>query len=282
MTMTTFRRRMLEDLQLRGLAPRTPQCDVEAVKPLTPYYRRAPDQSSEDELRQYFLFLSNAKQVAESPCRIHLYGIRCFYERTLKRPWPVFDLVRPRHPQKLPVVLSPREVRNLLALVVNPTARMCLQLLSACGLRLREGPQLQVADIDSQRMLARVRQGKGGKDRFVPLAPRVLELLRASWQRRRPRPWLFPARHRQTPLPATTLQKTFKLVVRRSGIPKDASSHTLRHSYATHLLERGVSLRVIQARLGHQSPRTTARDTPLPPPTLGVVHATLTARMADL
>jgi integrase/recombinase XerD len=280
--MTTFRRRMLEDLQLRGLAPRTQQCYVEAVKHLTQYYRRAPDQISEDELRRYFLFLINEKQVAESTFRIHLYGIRFFYERTLKRPWPVFDLVRPRHPQKLPVVWSLREVRSLLALVANPTARMCLQLIYACGLRLREGTQLQVSDIDAQRMLVRVRQGKGGKDRFVPLAPRVLELLRAYWQRQRPRPWLFPARHQQTPLPATTLQKTFKLVVRQSGIPKDASIHTLRHSYATHLLERGVSLRVIQELLGHQSPRTTARYTHLTPPTLDVVHATITTLMADL
>lgn len=280
--MTTLRRRMLEDLQLRGLAPRTQQCYVEAVKHLTHYYRRAPDQISEDELRQYFLFLINEKQVAESTFRIHLYGIRFFYERTLQRPWPVFDLVRPRHPQKLPAVLSLREVRSLLALVANPTARMCLQLIYACGLRLREGTQLQVSDIDSQRRLVRVCQGKGGKDRFVPLAPRVLALLRAYWQRQRPRPWLFPARHQQTPLPATTLQKTFKLVVRQSGIPKEASIHTLRHSYATHLLERGVSLRVIQALLGHQSPRTTARYTHLTPPTLAMVHATITALMADL
>jgi integrase/recombinase XerD len=282
MTMTTFRRRLLEDLQLRGLAPRTQQCYVEAVKHLTQYYRRSPDQISEDELRQYFLFLINEQQVAESTFRIHLYGIRCFYERTLQRPWPVCDLVRPRHPQQLPVVWSLREVRSLLALVANPTARMCLQLIYACGLRLREGTQLQVSDIDAQRMLVRVRQGKGGTDHCVPLAPRVLELLRAYWQRQRPRPWLFPARHQQTSLPATTLQKTFKLVGRQSGIPRDAALHTLRHAYATHLLERGVSLRVMQARLGHQSPRTTARYTYLTPPTLDVMHATLPALMADL
>src|SRR5262245_49984068 len=116
MTRITFRRRMREDLQLRGLAPRTQQCYIEAVKQLTQYYRRAPDQIGEDELRQYLLFLINEKQVAESTFWIHLYGIRFFYERTLKRPWPVLALVRPRHPQKLPVVLSPREGRNLLAL----------------------------------------------------------------------------------------------------------------------------------------------------------------------
>jgi integrase/recombinase XerD len=174
--MTTLRRRMLEDLQLRGLAPKTPQCYVAAVPQLAQHYRRPPDQLSEEELRQYFLSLLNEKKVAESTFRIHLDGIRFFYELTLKRPWPVFDLVRPRNIPKLPVVLSPREVRDLLALVKNPTARMCLRLIYACGLRLREGTQLPISDIDSQRMLVRVRQGKGGKDRYVPLAERTLQL----------------------------------------------------------------------------------------------------------
>jgi integrase/recombinase XerD len=280
--MTALRRRMLEDLQLRGLAPKTQQCYLDAVKHLAQHYRRAPDQISEEDLRQYFLFLINDKKVAESTLRIHLYGIRFFYEHTLQRPWPVFDLVRPRNIQKLPVVLSLREVRSLLALVDNTKARTCLQLIYACGLRLTEGTHLQVADIDPQRMLVRVHQGKGGKDRFVPLAPRMLELLRDYWRRTRPRPWVFPVRHRSVPLSSTALQKTFKAVVRQSGIPKDASIHTLRHSYATHLLERGVSLRVIQELLGHKSPRTTARYTHLTPPTLDVIHATINALMADL
>jgi integrase/recombinase XerD len=280
--MTALRRRMAEDLQLRGLAPRTQQCYLDAVKHLAQHYRRAPDHISEEELRQYFLYLLNEKQVAESTLRIHLYGIRFFYERTLQRPWPVFELIRPRHRQKLPVVLSPQEVRSLLALVEHPKARMCLKMIYACGLRLREGTQLQVSDIDPQRMLVRVQQGKGGKDRYVPLAQQTLELLRAYWQHSRPRPWLFPDRHGQTPLSATSLQKTFKAVVRQSGIPKEASIPTLRHSYATHLLERGVSLRIIQELLGHRSPRTTARYTHLTPPTWDVVHATINALMADL
>jgi integrase/recombinase XerD len=280
--MTALRRRMREDLQLRGLAPKTQQCYLEAVKHLAQYYRRAPDQISAEEIRQYFLYLINEKKVAESTLRIHLYGIRFFYERTLQRPWPVFALIRPRHRQTLPVVLSPQEVRSLLALVERSTARMCLQMIYACGLRLTEGTQLQVSDIDAPRMLVRVRQGKGGKDRLVPLADRTLELLRAYWQGTRPRPWLFPARDQQTPLPATTLQKTFKRVVRQSGLAKDASIHTLRHSYATHLLERGVSLRVIQELLGHNSPKTTARYTHLTTKTFDVVQATINALMADL
>jgi integrase/recombinase XerD len=280
--MTSLRRRMLEDLQLRGLAPTTQQCYLDAVRQLAHHYRRSPDQLSDEELRQYFLFLLNEKKVAESTFRIHLYGIRFLYERTLQRPWPVFARIRPRPRQTLPVVLSPQEVRSLLALVQRSKARMCLQMIYACGLRLREGTPLQVSDIDPQRMRVRVRQGQGGQDRLVPLADRTLELLRLYWQRARPRPWWFPARQQQTPLPATTLQKTFKRVVRQSGLAKDASVHTLRHSYATHLLERGVSLRIIQELLGHKSPSTTARDTHLTSKTFDVVHATINALMADL
>jgi integrase/recombinase XerD len=174
--MTTLRRRMREDLQLRGLAPKTQPCDRDAVRQLARHYRCPPDQLSEAELRQYFLSWLNAKNVAERTFRIHLYGIRFFYERTLQRPWPVFELVRPRHAQKLPVVLRPGAVRSLLALVENAKAQMCLRISYACGLRLREGTQLQVSDIDAQRLRVRVRQGKGGKDRYVPLAPRVLTL----------------------------------------------------------------------------------------------------------
>jgi len=230
MAMTALRRRMLEDLQLRGLSPRTQQCYLEAVKHLAQHDRRAPDDLSEEELRQYFLFLINDKKVAERTLRVHLYGIRFFYERTLQRPWPVFNRVRPRKTPKLPVVLSRWEVRSLLALVKNPNARRCLRLMYACGLRLTEGTQLQVSDIDAPRMLVRVHQGTGGKDRVVPLAPRVLALLREYWRRQRPRPWVFPARDGSAPLSPTSLQQTFKAVVRQSGIPKEASIHTRRHS----------------------------------------------------
>ena len=169
--MNTLRRRMVEDLPRRGLAPRTQQCDVAAVHQLAQHYRRAPDQLSEAEIRQYFLVLLHAKQVAEGTFRLHLYGIRFCFETPLKRPWPVFERVRPRHRQQLPVVLSLQEVRSLLAFVERPKARMCLRMLDSCGLRLTEGTQLHVSDIAPHRMLVQGRCGTGGQDRFVPLAP---------------------------------------------------------------------------------------------------------------
>lgn len=173
-------------------------------------------------------------------------------------------------------------MQYLLALVERPKAQMCLQRIYACGLRLREGTPLQAADIDPPRLLVRVRPGNGGKDRDVPLAERTLQWWREYWRRGRPRPWLFPARPRPAPLSPTALQQTFKAVVRQRGLSKDASMHTLRHSYAAHLQEWGVSRRVIQDWLGHKSPRTTARYTHLTLPTLDVVHATINALMADL
>ncbi len=232
--MTALRRRMLEDLQLRGLAPSTPPCDLDAVKHLAQHYRRAPDHLSEAERRPYFLSWLTETQVAASPFRIHLYGIRFFDECTRQRPGPVFERIHPRHRPQRPVVLSPQEVRALLALVQRSKARRCLQRISACGLRLREGTPLQVADIAPQRRLVRVRQGQGGKDRLGPLAERTLERWWVYWQQARPRPWWCPARHPQTPLPATPLQKPFTLVVRRSGLAQEASIHTRRPSSATH------------------------------------------------
>jgi integrase/recombinase XerD len=228
--MTSLRHRMLEDLQLRRLAPRTQPCDIEAVKHLSQHYRRAPDQISEAEIRQSFLSLLHEKQVAERPCRIPLYGIRFFYEITRQRPWPVLTRMRPRHSRTLPVVLSPQAGRALVALVVNATAGLGLRMIDAWGWRLREGPHLQVSDIDPHRLLVRVRQGQGGQDRLVPLAARTLERLRVSWPRARPRPWWCPARDPRMPLPATTLQQTFTRGGRQSGLANDASIHTRRHS----------------------------------------------------
>lgn len=172
-------------------------------------------------------------------------------------------------------------MRALLALGQRANARLCLQMIDACGLRLREGTPRQGSALAPQRLLVRVRQGTGGKDRLVPRAERTLARLRVSWPRARPRPWLCPARHQPTPLPAATLQQTCKLVVRQRGLAKAAAIHTRRHAYATPLLAGGGSLRVMQARLGHKSPRTTARYTQLTATPCDGVHATLNALRAD-
>jgi len=280
--MTELRRRMFEDMQLRGLSSKTQKCYVDSVKNLARYYGRSPDQLTEEEIRHFFLHLINQKRVAESTFRVYLYGIKFFYETTLKRRWPVLDLVRPSKRKKLPVVLSLGEVQRLLGLIRKPVPRMCLKMIYSCGLRLSEGTHLRVADIDSSRMMVRIRNGKGGKDRYVPLAQRTIDLLRAYWIAGRPRLWLFTARSRQTPVSNTTVQKTFKAALRQSGIQKNASVHTLRHSYATHLLESGVNLRVIQEILGHKSPKTTALYTHLTKKSIDVLHDALNVLMADL
>jgi integrase/recombinase XerD len=220
--------------------------------------------------------------VARSTLTIHLSGIRFFFEKTLKREWLIFDLVRPKKRKKLPVVLSPDEVKLLLSLVQNPIVRMALTVIYACGLRLSEGVHLKVQDIDSTRMLLWVRNGKGGKDRCVPLPERLLELLREYWGLRRPRIYFFTSQKSREPLSVTTLQKTFKIVLLQSGIHKEASIHTLRHSYATHLLERGINLRVIQELLGHQSPQTTARYTHLTDKSFHTLAETVNRLVADL
>jgi site-specific recombinase XerD len=220
--------------------------------------------------------------LAESTFRVHLYGVRFLFQRTLNRPWPALALTRPRKRTKLPAVLSRREVRRVLDGVQRRIPRMALTMIYSCGLRLSEGLHLQASDIDRDRMMVHVRDGKGGSDRYVPLPQRSLALLRDYWRVARPRPWLFPARHGQSPLSPSTLQKTFKAVIRHSGIAKDASIHTLRHSYATHLLESGVDLRTIQQVLGHRSPRTTVLYTHLTQKTVDAVHAKVDQVMADL
>ena len=279
--MTELRSRMIQDMQLHGLAARTRQSYVDAVKGLARFYQRAPDRLSEDEIRSFFLHLINEKGAARSTVTIYLCGIKFFYETTLGRNLPILEIVRPAKRHKLPVVLSTEEVNNLLERVKNPVHRMCLTLIYACGLRLSEGLHLRVEDIDSDRMLVAVRNGKGGKDRYVPLPERTLEQLRAYWMLHRPKTWLFSTKTGQLPLNPTTLQKTFKVVVRQSGIGKNASVHTLRHSYATYLLESGVNLRVIQELLGHKSPHTTAIYTHLTQKTVDQLATVINRLMAD-
>lgn len=279
--MTELRRRMIEDMQLHGYSEKTQQAYLIAVKALAKHYRKSPDQLNEEEIRQFFLYLVNEKDVASGTLRIYLSGIKFFYEKTLEREWPIFELVRPRKRKKLPVVLSVYEVRFLLSLIDQPVQRMALTMIYSCGLRLTEGTQLKVDDIDSERMMVRV-CGKGGKDRYVPLPKRTLALLREYWRTNRPHTYLFPSRRGLDTIPTGTLHRTFKIVVRQSPIRKNPSIHTLRHSYATHLLESGIDLRTIQEILGHTSPKTTFIYTHLTQKTIDTVHDAVNRLMADL
>lgn len=281
--MTALRRRMLEDMQLQGLTQGTQHVYVHGVQALAQYYHQAPDQLTEEQVRQFFLHLINEKHVTEGTLRAYRGGIQFFYTVTLQRPMPLFNLVAHKRRRRLPVVLSIEEVQRLLGQVESSRVRMCLTMIYSCGLRAGEGVRLQVRDIDSQRMMVYVRQGKGGKDRYVPLPQRSLDLLRDYWRQNRPRPWLFPDRRQPAePMCRRHLYYVLKAALHTSGIQKNVNVHTLRHSYATHLLEAKVDLRVIQEMLGHKSPKTTAVYTHLTPKIIEGLRTTLDGLMAPL
>jgi integrase/recombinase XerD len=264
--MTPLRRRMIEDMQLRGLSEKTQDAYLRAVRQLAKYHNKAPDQITEEELRQYFLYLKNEKRVSSSTFSVALCGIKFFYQHTLQQGWVTLELARAPREKRLPVVLSREEVHQVLNCLRLPAYRACLSTIYACGLRVREGVNLQVGDIDSARMVIHVRQSKGRQDRDVPLPVSTLEMLRPYWCTHRHPVWLFPSRtaagvplcQANRPISVSSVQKAFRAALAASGVTKAATVHTLRHSYATHLLEAGVGLRHIQAYLGHRSPQTTA------------------------
>jgi site-specific recombinase XerD len=280
--MSALRQKMIEDMQLKGLAARTQEAYVNAVLQLSRRYKKSPDCIEEEELREYFLYLKNEKRVADSTFSIALCGIKFFYEQTLKREWHLLQLVRPNRNKKLPVVLSTEEVKRVLECVRRYPYQVCLHTIYACGLRLLEGTRLRVKDIDGQRKMIHVVQGKGNKDRYVPLPDHTLNLLRHFWVTHRNPDWMFPARNGLEPIGETAVQKAFHAALRESGAHKQASVHTLRHSYATHLLEAGVDLRIIQVYLGHASPSTTAIYTHLTSVTEAQVQQRINQIHADL
>lgn len=237
------------------------------VRKLSEYYGKSPDLITAQELRLYFLHLKTEKKLARQTSTQSICAIKLFWEKTLRQPWPAeVELVRANPQFKLPVVLSASEVRQILARVAAFDHRVCLLTIYSCGLRLSEGLNLQVPDIDSQRRFLHIRAGKGNCDRYVPLPERTLHLLRQQWKTHRHPCWLFPAKGHSgqgastatEPMQRTTLQRAFRLALRASAVKKAAHIHTLRHSYATHLLEQGENLRQIQVNLGHKSPTVTA------------------------
>lgn len=268
--MTSLRQRMLDDLQLAGMGERTQECYIRSVRQLAEYHSKSPDQIDEEEIRSYFLHVKNEKKWARATCTIAICGIKFFWEQTLKRDWSIIGLVRPAREKKLPVILSRREVIIIMENVRHFRYRVCLTTIYSLGLRLGEGIGLQICDIDSDRMVIHLRHGKGGKDRYVPLPKRTLQLLREFWPMHRNETWIFPRIGRgrsgkydisnpiNEPFSKGVIQAAFREALKASGIRKKAHVHTLRHSYATHLLEAGVNLRQIQTNLGHNSPATTS------------------------
>jgi site-specific recombinase XerD len=257
---------MIEDLQLRGLSETTQEMYVRAVRKLSEHYNKSPDLITEEDLRQYFLYLKNVRKFSRTSSTIALCGIKFFFQHTLKREWSSLTFIRPAREKKLPVVFSLEEVRKVLNCIRLPRYRACLTTIYSCGLRLQEGTHLRVTDIDSSRMLIHVRHGKGAKDRYVPLPKSTLEILRRYWVTHRNPQLIFPAPGRggihmpgtTDSMPKSSVQIAFKEALKESRVNKLASVHTLRHSWATHLLEAGVNLRLIQEYLGHDSPASTA------------------------
>ena len=288
--MKPLRKRMIEDLQLKGMGERTQQMYVRAVRQLSEHYNKSPDRIKEEELRDYFLYVKNAKKWSRSTSTIAICGIKFFYENTIKRDWTTLSLVRAKREKKLPVILSKDEVRTILKNVRLLRYRVCLTTIYSCGLRLQEGTHLQVKDIDSARGLIHVHCGKGAKDRYVPLPQRTLELLREQWKSHRNPVRIFPAPGRggihmptaTEPMPRSSVQIVFKQALKKSGISKRASVHTLRHSYATHLLEVGVNLRLIQIWLGHNTPTTTSVYTHLTAKAQAMATESINDLMKDL
>ena len=249
-------------MQLHGYSESTQEAYLRSVRQLSEFYQVSPARITEDQLREYFLHRKNVNKWARTTMKIAYCGIKFFFQNTLKRDWDTLDLVRAENECKLPVVLSVDEARQILRAVRRPNNRAYLTTVYTCGVRLHEGLNLQVPDIDSQRMLIHVHRGKGAKDRYVPLPESTLHVLRSYWKTHRNPVWIFPQLGRtgkQGPTATKpTNHNTVQAALRRTvkGLPsikKHVTVKTLRHSYATHLLEAGVSIRAVQQFLGHAS-----------------------------
>jgi site-specific recombinase XerD len=251
---------MIEDMKLRGFSLRTQQSYVSAVYQLARYHRRSPDELEEEDLRRFFLHLIEDRGLAPRSVRVYQSGIKFLYEHTLQQPMTVLRQVRPAIPKSLPVVLTEGEVRRVLHRVHHAVYRTVLTLAYGCGLRLGEALRVEIGDIDGERGRLHVRNAKGNKDRYALLPLRLHSVLRQFWIDHRPTGLLlFQAPRRQGPICGTSVQRAFRQACTDAALEKKATVHTLRHSYATHLLERGVSIRVIQRALGHRSLSSTQR-----------------------
>lgn len=261
--MGKLRDQMLSDLSLKNYSESTVQAYVRCCHNLAKHYRRSPDELAEQEIRDFLLYLVRERRVSPSNMRMHVAAIKFLYRISLRTPEKVDRIPWPKSPKKLPEVLTKQEILTLLNQIQSLKHKAIITTAYAAGMRISEACRLRaVGDIDSERMLINIRAGKGGKDRWVMLSDRLLILLREYWNQARPTgPYLFPGQNPDHPICPSSVRQVFKKAVKAAGISRPVTFHTLRHSFATHLLESGTDLRIIQALLGHGSIGTTVRYT---------------------
>lgn len=255
--MAKLRDQMQADLQLRGLSPKTQKAYLNQVRDFARYFKKSPDQLGESEVKEYLLYLLKEKKASDSTVRQYYGALKFLYQTTLKRNWVIEKIPYLKTKKRLPVVLDRKEVDSLFSATENLKHRAILMLIYSSGLRVAEVAHLKITDIDSKRMMIRIQQSKGGKDRYSILSNVALDVLRQYWRKYRPKEWLFPGYRDDKPISDRSIQKIFGKAKTLAGIKKPASAHTLRHSFATHLLEAGTDLHHIQLLLGHKSPKTT-------------------------
>ena len=258
--MTSLRQRMVEDMQVRNLAANTQDSYIRQVSLFARYFNQSPELLAPEQIRAYQLYLTNEKKLATGSIVIAVSALRFLYNVTLKKGWSFEEVIpAPKKPQKLPIVLSPEEVLAFLDCVRSRKHRAILTTCYAAGLRISEAIALTPPAIDSKRMVIRVEQGKGKKDRYTMLSPKLLEILRSWWRVEKPKDWLFPGDFPGQHITRFAVEKECQIAQRISKIPKPISPHSLRHAFAVHLLEQGTDIRHIQLLLGHRSLATTAK-----------------------
>jgi len=255
--MSTLREKMLADLQLRGITPRTQTAYLREVSNLENYFKKSPEELGEEEVKEYLVHMLEDRGLSSGTYKYYAAGIKFLYRTTLNREEVVEKIKYPKAKIKLPVVLDLAEVRTMLSVMENLKHRAVLTITYSAGLRVSETAHLKVTDIDSKRMMVRVRQGKGGKDRYTILSKTALECLREYWRAYRPKDWLFEGQKEGSHICYTSIRNIFVEAKERAGITKPVGPHSLRHAFATHLIEAGTSLHHVQLLLGHKSPKTT-------------------------
>ena len=249
---------MKYNLQIKNYSPKTIKTYIRYVQEFSAYFEKSPTELGDEDIRAFLHYLATEKQVSASYIKNAYSALKFLYQKTLYRDWNTITLPRSKVPKKLPVILSPSEVQNLLNQAPNLKYKAILTTTYGAGLRVSEVVNLKIKDIDSANMLIKVRQAKGIKDRYTLLSKINLKILREYWKTYRPQEWLFPGRYPDKPISVRSVQRTFKSAREKAGIKKEATVHTLRHCFATHLLESGIDIYHIQQLMGHSSPKTTS------------------------